>query len=143
MITGPQVREYTKRLADSLNDDKFKVFYFEESDVNINYKYKHNCGFGQTILKIDPNGDVFPCLLSEIKYANINKMTITEIQKKYSRIWENVHSPSKLLCGNCEKIEVCRNCICEGDGHCSCIDEKFNKLYNEIKNKIYNIQKDI
>ena len=133
-----RVKGYTKKLANLLDGEDFKVLYFEESDLNINYKYKHNCGFGQTMLKIDPYGNVYPCLLSDIKYANINNMSLMEIQRKYSRIWENMHTPSKLVCKDCENLELCGHCICEGIEYCDNENNKFLIEYKSIQNEIFN-----
>ena len=130
------VKKYTKDLSLELNDEFFKVLFFEESDMNINYKYKQNCGLGQTVLKIDPTGNVYPCLLSDVKYASINNLSLSDLQKRYSRFWEKVHSPSELTCKDCENKELCSNCVCEGSVFCDFEESIFYSDLNKIKEQI-------
>lgn len=113
-----QIKNWIKDLSKEMSDEKFSVLYFEEGQSCTDFKYKHNCGLGQTNLKIDPDGVVYPCLMSDVKYANVNKLTLLEIQKKYSRVWEKIFTPSHQLCGDCEEIELCNNCVNEAMTYC-------------------------
>lgn len=106
-------RRLIKELSGELNSKEFQVYYFEEGDAYIDYKYKHNCGLGQTSLKIDPDGNISPCVMSSTKYANINVMSLLEIQKKYSRLWEVPFSPADSKCMSCNSSELCNHCVIE------------------------------
>ncbi len=103
------------RLAERLNDDSFKVMLTEEKNGDeLEKKYIMNCGLGQTTLKIDPLGNIYPCMMASDAYANINHDTLIDVQKKYSREFEKLVPPSYSECGNCKKKDVCNKCIVEG-----------------------------
>lgn len=125
-------RKMIKQLSEEFNTNTFRVFYYEDGDGFIDYRYKHNCGLGQTVLKIDPEGNVYPCLMSDIKYANICDKSLLEIQKLYSRKWEKIYSPSVKLCNNCKDLGLCNNCVNEGILYCNIDQCEFKKQYTQL-----------
>lgn len=120
------------KIAAELNSDTFKVLLNEESnDDSLNYLM--NCGLGQTSIKIDPIGNVYPCMMAEVKYADINKNSLLEIQKKYSRIFEKIKHPTSFTCQNCKDRMICEKCIVEGYAHsikhkCTWVNENLDTL---------------
>lgn len=137
-----KVYEIVKKLATELNTDKFRIVYFEEGEEVINFKYKKNCGLGQTAIRIDPNGNVYPCVLTNIKYSNVSKHTLLDIQKKYSRVWENLYSPSKEICMECIKEEKCNQCVSCGLDRCDVNDSIFFENATKIVDKIKEMSND-
>lgn len=127
-----QIKGYIKMLDKELSNDKFRVFYFEEGETGMDLRYKHNCGLGQTIVKIDPYGIMYPCLMSDMKYADLNEVTLLQAQKNYSRIWENLYSPSQNLCGNCVDSELCNHCVIEAMKFCKIGKGKFAELHESL-----------
>lgn len=132
------VREYIKELAEKFNSDTFKVLYFESEEES--KSHKKNCGLGQTGLKIDPNGDVYPCLMSDVTYDNIYFNTIKEIQMKYSRIWENINSPNIGICKQCSEQKECNGCVAEAARSCDMCSSEFLVNYMKIINKIRKVR---
>lgn len=108
------IREIEKQLLRDEGNDSFNVLFAEESLREQESEYTHNCGMGQTILKISPIGDVSPCLLSQIVVGNIKVNSLLEIQKTYSRKFEQLRAPSAHLCLDCARKEICVRCITEG-----------------------------
>lgn len=105
-----------KQIASELNCDTFKVLFSEESNETSS-NYLLNCGLGQTSIKIDPSGMVYPCMMATVKYADITKTSLLEIQKKYSREFERITSPTPSICKNCKYHIICEKCIVEGYAH--------------------------
>lgn len=134
------VRDILKRLSVNENTDTFKVLLTEVDIVNNDSPYAKNCGIGQNILKISPTGDVFPCIMSDLKIGNISKYSIETILKDTSRIFEKIENPSHSICAECEKEILCGECIIEGlyykDITSTCKwNEKSQNLIQEIINK--------
>lgn len=104
------------QIATELKSDTFKVLFNEESnDASTNYLM--NCGLGQTSIKIDPAGMVYPCMMAVDRYADITKTSLLEIQKKYSRKFEKITSPVSSICKDCKHHIICEKCIVEGYAH--------------------------
>lgn len=108
-----KLKSFQKQLSEEENTDSFKVQYIEDSHI-IQSEYVHNCGFGTTILKIDPTCSVYPCLLCDIKIGDLSRETIIDTQKKWSRILERIRPPDSNTCEFCEKKQLCHDCIVEG-----------------------------
>jgi len=106
-------RMITKQLSIEKNDKNFKVVYFEENQDHLNSKYIVNCGLGQTLLKISPSGDVYPCAISDLKIGEVRNHTIKTIQQKTSRLFEILQKPGNQKCNNCKNSVICHNCIVE------------------------------
>lgn len=105
-------------LAEIHNDDHFKVMLLEDTGDNEKV-YLMNCGLGQTTIKIAPNGDVFACMMADTPYANIKHETLTDIQCRKSRLFEQLTPPQKEQCKECGYASACDNCIIEGIMYCS------------------------
>lgn len=129
-------RMITKKLSEELGSEAFRVLYFEEGEEHIDFRYKKNCGLGQNVIRISPNGDVFPCLMTSIKYANISEMSLLEIQKKYSNIWGDLFSPTNEVCGACNKDIICSQCVSEGIETCDLKGCAFLESYNTLVKRL-------
>ena len=112
------VKQIQAQLSSEEDTETFKVIFTEDSQRIKDSEYSHNCGMGQTVIKISPTGNVSPCLMSDIVIGNISDETISAIQRKYSRIFEEIRIPSHQFCSECENAVVCENCINEGTIHC-------------------------
>lgn len=108
------IREIEKQLLRDEGNERFDVVFAEESLRDQESEYTHNCGIGQILLKISPIGDVSPCLLSEIVVGNAKTNSLLEIQKTYSRKFEQLRAPSAHLCLDCARKKICVGCITEG-----------------------------
>lgn len=104
------------QIASKLSDETFKVLLNEENN-DASFNYLMNCGLGQTSIKFDPAGMVYPCMMASVKYADINEHSLLNIQKKYSRLFEKIKSPTSSTCKNCSNQIVCEKCIVEGLAH--------------------------
>lgn len=103
-----------KELSKIESNESFHIIMGDADAEKFQSKYMPNCGFGQTILRISPSGEVFPCILSDLKIGDLKKEEITDIQKKYSRELEKISPPCAATCKGCEFENVCNNCINEG-----------------------------
>ena len=110
------ILDIKQKLSAKFADSTFKIQLNE--DHNSQEKtYLLNCGLGQTSVKIGPEGDVFPCMMADMSYANINRISLLDIQKKYSRMFEKLVPPSKEMCAGCKDQLLCEKCIVEGCAH--------------------------
>jgi len=101
-----------QKLAASKNSENFKVLLVE-SELKPNM-YRKNCGTGQALLKVAPDGKVAPCNISDTVIGNIYKESISSILTKKSRLFEQLDMPDKALCQDCEYEPLCHHCIIEG-----------------------------
>lgn len=133
--------ETTKHLLKANEEtNSFKIFLAEEKDQNASIL--KNCGLGQTLLKVSPEGLVFPCLMSTMCIGNLNNNSIAEIQRRTSRLFENIESPGKPTCTSCKYCMLCDRCIVEGLLHCDnlamCAWKKScMSIFAEIRNNCY------
>ena len=104
-------------LKASEETNNFKIFLAEEPPQNTNIL--KNCGLGQLLLKINPEGLVFPCLMSDMCIGNLNNSSIVEIQRRTSRLFENIEAPNNSACASCKYCMLCNSCIVEGMLHCN------------------------
>lgn len=131
------VRKIKKILGQKYNSENFNVEYHEENEIKLNIKYIKNCGMGQTMLKIDPKGDVYPCLMSDICVGNLTNKSIKNILESYSVIFSKIERPNNDYCGDCSFNEMCSNCIVEALLYSKKIDNcKWYESQKTILNKI-------
>lgn len=75
--------------------------------------YENKCGAGYRVLSIKSDGSVYPCptcediKLGNIKLNSIEKVLSSDIVMKML----NIVTPCKKICGNCEQLPLCKNCI--------------------------------
>lgn len=102
-----RISEITSMLRLEFQDESFKII------KNLEDKYKDNtgltnCGLGQTELKIDPYGKVYPCSMSNIVIGNICEESIKTIQMRSSKLFEKLTQPTSGVCGS---KPDCMGCI--------------------------------
>lgn len=135
-----EIKSWIEEMGKRHNDGNFMIFYFEEGQENFSNKYTKNCGLGQTVIKISPEFDVYPCLMSDMKYANIKNQSLKKIQMQYSRIWENIFTPNRVSCNGCCDIELCNNCVNEGMQYCKDKESLFLKSKEELINQLKHVK---
>ena len=108
-----QIKSLQQKISSEEDSEAFKIIYASDEQKMRDSEYGHNCGMGQTIVKISPTGDISPCLMSEIVVGNALSDSIKSAQLKYSRIFENIHIPSVTFCSGCQNEILCANCINE------------------------------
>lgn len=112
---------------------------------NQNSKYNslnHSCGAGQTMLAIEPNGDVKICASSNVVLGNILKDRLTKIiNSKKLKEYRNLKW-LPMECKNCKKFAMCKGgCHAEGSGYffkdnCDALLlNKYETIWKQIKNK--------
>jgi radical SAM protein with 4Fe4S-binding SPASM domain len=69
------------------------------------------CHIGTYFIVIAPNGDLLPCGLIRWPYGNVlTDDPRTIFSADYSRFFSDINAPSRLLCGNCRFLYICRKC---------------------------------
>ncbi len=132
------IRRICKKLQDEHADESFSIQFNEDngsiqSTDNHSKSIMKNCGMGQTILKVSPEGNIHPCLMSNVIIGNIGKKSIKEIQLSSSRKFEAVNAPTLKSCLKCRQRELCKNCIVQGVENSKIVDncdwlEEFQSL---------------
>ena len=102
-----------KRLAKNKSSEHFKVALSDSDEINNNSLYSKNCGWGQIILKVSAEGNVYPCPLSDLLIGNLKVSTIENILKEKSRLFEQIEIPNQSICNKCESEILCSNCVIE------------------------------
>ena len=102
----------------------------------------HSCGAGQTMIAIEPNGDVKICASSSVVVANILKGSPNKIikSKKLKKFRQLQWIP--MSCSVCKKFALCKGgCHTEVSGefykdNCDALlSKKYEDTWNKIKNK--------
>jgi AdoMet-dependent heme synthase len=109
-----QLKSIQKDFSQKYNSNKFTVMYNEQTGVETNLKYVKNCGLGQTMLKVAPNGNVYPCIMCDLCMDNITNKSVKKILEQYSINFSQIEKPSSKYCNECESKELCVNCVTEG-----------------------------
>lgn len=104
------VDEWIEELSEIIADDSFIVQLEEDH----NFHSKNHCGAGFKLLRVDPDGNIHPCLMIDFPIYNLNNGTISEYSAKYSNKFKNIAMPSKESCKECPLAENCNGCISEG-----------------------------
>lgn len=133
------IRTLIQNLNQEFSDQNFKVVFNEDNIIETKEKpVLNNCGMGQIIMKIGPDGYVYPCLMSTMKIGDLNSETIIDIQSKHSKKFELIKSPRNEICGNCNSSEVCKTCIAQGIENSSEAEicrwlDKYKQILKDIK----------
>lgn len=126
---GEEYNQFLKELSEKYNDEHFEV----ETADNFGCLERESCSLGHKIIRVRPNLDITPCNLIESKLGNVKEQSIEEIMYRYGKMFHDLVVPCRRVCGNCEKIDICKNCPAEG------LTEK-----NKVKNcKWFDSQKDV
>ena len=107
---GEKYNQFLKNLSDKYNDEKFIV----ESADNFGCIERESCSLGHKMIRVRPNLDITPCNLMEAKLGNLKEQSIEEIMSQYGKMLHDLIVPCRRLCGDCEKINVCKNCPAQG-----------------------------
>lgn len=112
-------KEMKRKLSEKYNSDQFIVINDEEDilQTTSSDSFK-NCGMGYNILKVSPNGDVYPCVISDIIIGNIKTKTLSDFLKDNCFKFINLERPNKKYCNDCDFEELCGACIMEGLLYC-------------------------
>lgn len=93
------------------------IFHLNESPEAMATIPKH-CGAGARSVSITPNGEVKMCQMSSEKmlnFGNVFNLTASEIFGSGLAVRiSNLTPPNQEICGTCEKIGFCINCINRG-----------------------------
>lgn len=104
------INEIVTKLKNSYEDNNFKINNNEKDICADTKNGLSNCGLGQTQLKIDQFGKVYPCMISNLVIGDICEETIKSIQIRNSTIFEKLISPENKTCGGCNN-SACTSCI--------------------------------
>lgn len=110
-----RIKKLQKTLQKIYADDTFRIQLTEDFDK---VSVCGNCGLGQMILKIDYKGDIYPCVMSDIKIGNYLTSNIKDTQKRCSRIFSKIQLPQSEECRQCKKFNLCNYCIIEALMYC-------------------------
>lgn len=105
---------WRKKLSTKYSDSTFSIEISEESTIKKRENIDTSCGMGYELLKISPNGFIFPCILSEDSIWDLNKSTIKNYLLSKSNLFSSLKKPTKIYCENCENESICRKCIIQG-----------------------------
>jgi len=105
------VSQIQRRLADKMNCENFRLLVEASMQPN---EYRKNCGLGQTLLKIAPNGDVTPCNVSDMAMGNLANESIVSVLIKKSKLFEALTMPNLEICHECKYKLLCKDCVIEG-----------------------------
>ncbi len=108
-----RVHEDVEWLKTNLNSQGFAITGFEDNLVLENKHKKINCGAGYRVLKLSPEGNIHPCPLMDNPIGSIRKISLTEFIKTNGLKFASVKAPSAEICGNCEKLVFCHDCMAE------------------------------
>lgn len=105
------IHVWRRKLANTYNSENFIVESLKEDDVNLYLSNDISCGMGYTMLKISPEGYIYPCVLSEDPAGNLQDISIKEYLKIKSFIFTELKKPTKTYCKDCENEDICGGCI--------------------------------
>ncbi|WP_322899940.1 radical SAM protein [Enterococcus faecalis] len=104
------VEEWLQDLNNKLGDNKFLVQLEEDHHSMAN----SHCGAGYKLIRIDPSGQIHPCLMIDKPMSSLNNGTIECYSKEHSFKFKSVEMPSSNKCANCTLLNNCKGCIAEG-----------------------------
>ena len=77
-----------------------------------------NCGIIHRSVTLGPDGEIRPCIMfggDVIKIGNINEQSYKEIfEGGIGRAFAHMHGPKAEVCGDCQHLSYCGNCILRG-----------------------------
>ncbi|WP_409967698.1 radical SAM protein [Bengtsoniella intestinalis] len=109
-----KLKQFQHQLSVEVGSENFSVYFIEDTEKMVKSEYCNNCGIGQVLLNVKANGDINPCLMSEIVIGNLEKSSLQDIQKRFSRTFEKIDFPRLEICQGCDKFTLCENCIVQG-----------------------------
>ncbi|MCE7697316.1 MAG: PqqD family peptide modification chaperone [Methanobacterium paludis] len=108
----PQLNDLGEKLEKEFGDFVVKAPEYQElmSDAK-----DLRCGVGNTVISITPTGDIKLCPMADpndFPIANIFNDDLYKILSKYPVL--QIKDPKPELCGDCEHINFCGNCVVRG-----------------------------
>lgn len=76
-----------------------------------------NCGIVHRTVTVGPDGEIRPCAMFDIglRIGNIYQQTFEEIfHSPLGKVFSHMRGPSKEICGDCKKFNICSGCILRG-----------------------------
>ena len=70
-----------------------------------------HCGAGYKLIRIDPSGQIHPCLMIDKPMSSLNNGTIECYSKEHSFKFKSVEMPSSNKCANCTLLNNCKGCL--------------------------------
>lgn len=115
-MTEDDVRKMVEYEVKVREANKDIVHFLSVAEVN---KLKAgNCGIIHRSVTLGPDGEIRPCIMfggDVIKIGNINKQSFKEIfEGGIGRHFAHMHAPKAEICGDCEHLLHCGNCILRG-----------------------------
>lgn len=97
--------------------EKYKGFLHVLSEKSLKKLATGNCGIVHQTVTIGPDGTLRPCVMFDggLELGNIHKQTFKEIfHSPLGKAFSQMRAPGKEICGDCEKVGLCKGCILRG-----------------------------
>lgn len=128
------VKSIKNKLCQEFKNTDFIINFIEEQTCEEIVKRSHNCGLGYNMLCFTPNGNVNPCIMSNITIGNMfTDEDIYERIDNFGDIFSKIKAPHNLYCKGCIYDKVCLGCIVKGITYKDKVDNC----------NWYNLQKDL
>lgn len=108
----PQLTDLAKELEEKFGNFVVKASEYQELTSD---RRNSQCGAGNIVIAITPNGEIKLCPMADpndFPIGNVYNDNLHEILLKYPVI--QVEDPKPELCGDCEHIDFCGNCVVRG-----------------------------
>ncbi|MBT9138649.1 MAG: Antilisterial bacteriocin subtilosin biosynthesis protein AlbA [Syntrophomonadaceae bacterium] len=98
---------------------KFEGFIFKVPEhIMLDKKEGTNCGAGSRTICLTPNGDVKLCPMSHSNILCLGNVYAEELKEIFTKnlfqIIEKTVDPRPEICGKCEHLDYCSNCLARG-----------------------------
>ena len=97
--------------------EKYKGFLHTLSSKNIKQLETGNCGIVHRNVTVGSDGEIRPCVMfdSGLKIGNIYQQSFEEIfHSPLGGVFSRISSPSRKICGDCKKLDICKGCVLRG-----------------------------
>lgn len=109
-----KINTWKKYLAKKYNDSSFFVEFVDEKIIEAFQLDNRSCGMGYDMVKISPDGLIYPCILSESPVGDIKNRGLKDFIINKSSVFTDLKKPGKEFCSECEYESTCNGCIVQG-----------------------------